>query len=90
MSASRNVQQPRPRRRRRAPRVSVFPFGAETWVHVLSDTVVDWPTVRASLPKDVRAAVNGRPRYTPHLLTPEERAQYGYRFADWWTFGVED
>jgi len=68
--------------------VNVYECGTETWVHVLSNEIEDWPTVRDSLPAEQRAKMQGRPRYFPHVVKPAEYAEHGYLFGDFWTFGV--
>lgn len=68
-------------------RATVTEYGSESWLRVVSDTVLDLPRVRASLTDDQRATLRGRPSYTPSVPTPAELAE-GFRFADWWTFGT--
>lgn len=64
-------------------RVTVFQCGAETWVHVSSSSVVDWPTVEALLADDVRAGLIGERVYRPGRPTPQERAEGQWLCDDW-------
>lgn len=64
--------------------VNVMPaVNGETWVHVSSSSVVDWPTVEASLSPETRATLIGRPAYFP-----SRPAGGAYSFGDWWAFGI--
>lgn len=69
-------------------RVTITTMGDETMVRVSSSSVVDWPTVEASLSPDVRAGLIGASTYLPDLRpTDRERAE-GHWLADVWVFGL--
>ena len=64
--------------------------GPEIWVRVLSNTIVDWPSVECQLTDEQKNSlflVNRRPLdYYPHMVTAEEKSEHGFSFEDWWTF----
>lgn len=64
--------------------------GREVWFKVLSNTVVDWPDVKAKLTSEQQALLDNLDRpsmsYFPHLVSEEERADHGFALEDWWTF----
>lgn len=64
---------------------------AEVWVRVRSHGVVDWPRVEAALDDTQRRTLNGiNPRelkqYYPHHVSPDERAEHGYKYEEFWVF----
>lgn len=64
--------------------VNVMPaVDGETWVHVSSSSVVDWPTVEASLSGEVRASLIGKRTYYPSCPVGDS-----YSFGDWWVFST--
>jgi hypothetical protein len=62
----------------------------EVWVKVLSNTVADWPEVKKRLTDAQEAVMKGTSslpfKYYVHMVTPEEKAEHGYSFEDWWIF----
>ena len=64
--------------------------GPEVWIKVLSNSMVDWPSVEAKLTEGQKEILKPTTRqpldYYPHLVTAEEKAEHGFSYEDWWVF----
>lgn len=62
--------------------------GREMWIKVLSNQVMDLPTILEHLAPEDRARLNGMKmtQYHPHAPTDEEREEHSYLVEDWFIY----
>lgn len=66
--------------------------GREVWVRVLSNEVLDWPSVERRLDEEQLAMLADLGKkamsYFPHSPIPEERDEHGYLCDDFWVWAA--